>query len=337
MTLDLFGDRPLIVAPMAGGPSTPALVKATAAAGAFGFLAAGYKSVESVADEIRTVRATTNRFGVNLFVPDTTAVDHNAIKHYRERLQPWAAHYGVEVPAIRWSDDDHWAAKLDLLADDPVEWVSFTFGVPDSRVIERLRAAGSRVIITTTDADEAELAYDSGADAVVAQGGAAGGHSSTTSPELFLGTTSTLELLAEIRERIPLPVIAAGGISGPATLRAVLGARAVAAQAGTMFLKADEAGTKATHREAFGDPRFAETVITRSFTGRPARALRNRFTDTFSSSAPLGYPAVHHLTAPIRAAANEQGDPHGLNLWAGRGFGYVRDGSTEQIINRLTD
>ncbi len=331
-----FGDIPLIVAPMAGGPSTPALVKAAAATGAFGFLAAGYKSVASIADEIHTVRATTERFGVNLFVPDTTAVDRNAIKHYRERLQPWAAHYGVEVPSIRWADDDHWADKLDLLGADPVEWVSFTFGIPNIQVIRRLHAAGSRVMITATDADEAELAYDSGADAVVAQSGAAGGHSSTTSPELYLGTTSTLELIAAIRERIPLPVIAAGGISSPADLHAVLGARAVAAQAGTMFLKADEAGTKATHRGALGDPRFAETVITRSFTGRPARALRNRFTDTFGPTAPLGYPAVHHLTSPIRAAANEHGDPHGLNLWAGRGFGYAREGSTEQIINQLT-
>lgn len=336
MNNPLFGDVPVIVAPMAGGPSTPALVKAAAATGAFGFVAAGYKSIEALSGEITTVRATTDRFGVNVFVPDRSPVDHPAIERYRERLQPLAAHYGVELPPIRWSDDDHWDDKIDLLVADPVDWVSFTFGLPRGSVIERLRKAGSRVIITVTDAEEAELAYDAGADAVVAQSGAAGGHSSTTSPELYLGTTSTLELIEQIRDRIPLPVIAAGGISGPDDLRAILGARAVAAQAGTMFLKADEAGTKPTHSGAIGDPRFNTTVITRAFTGRPARALRNRFTDTFGPAAPLGYPAVHHLTAPIRAAAAAQGDPHGLNLWAGTGFGYAREGSTAAIMTALT-
>ncbi|MEO6472554.1 MAG: nitronate monooxygenase, partial [Aeromicrobium sp.] len=100
-------------------------------------------------------------------------------------------------------------------------------------------------------------------------------------------------------------------------------------------LKATEAGTRPTQREAMGDPRFAETVVTRAFTGRPARALRNRFTEAFSETAPLGYPAIHHLTAPIRAAAAAEGDPHGLNLWAGTGFGYAREGTAAEIIASL--
>ncbi|MBC7596877.1 MAG: nitronate monooxygenase [Kineosporiaceae bacterium] len=329
------GDVPVIVAPMAGGPSTPALVVAAAAAGALGFLAAGYKSVEIMAGEIAAVRDSTDHFGVNVFVPDDSPVDRAAIERYRDRLRPEAERYGVELPEIRWADDDHWSEKISMLIADPVPWVSFTFGVPDSATIRDLKRAGSQVLVTVTDPDEAELAFDSGADGVIAQSGSAGGHSSTTNPALYRGDTTTLDLVAEIRFRVPLPVVAAGGIASRQDLEAVLDTRAFAVQVGTHFLKAVEAGTRPTQREAMGDPRFAETVVTRAFTGRPARALRNRFTDTFSDSAPLGYPAIHHLTAPIRAAAGAQGDPHGINLWAGAGFGYARDGTTAEILASL--
>jgi nitronate monooxygenase len=107
-------------------------------------------------------------------------------------------------------------------------------------------------------------------------------------------------------------------------------------QAGTLFLLAEEAGTRAVQREAMLSGRFMETVVTRAFTGQPARALRNRFTDTYSSRAPIGYPAVHHLTAPIRAAAAGDGDPEAVNLWAGTAHAQAKPGSTAEIIARLT-
>lgn len=320
---------------MAGGPSTPALVTAAAVAGGLGFLAAGYKTPLALQAEMDAVREKTGHFGVNVFVPDDSPVDRAAIERYRRRLQPVAEHYRVELPDLRWDDDDHWQDKIDLLTADPAPWVSFTFGIPDHLVIKALQRAGSQVLVTVTDADEAEMAFLAGADGVVAQSGAAGGHSSTTNPALYRGDSATLDLVAEIRSVVPLPVIAAGGIASRESLGAVLATRASAAQIGTAFLKANEAGTRPTQREALGDPRFAETVITRAFTGRPARALRNRFTDAFSDTAPLGYPAIHHLTAPIRAAAAAEGDPHGLNLWAGTAFGYAREGTTAQIMASL--
>jgi nitronate monooxygenase len=329
------GDVPIIVAPMAGGPSTPALVTAAAAAGALGFLAAGYKTAEAVASQIAAVRSSTDHFGVNLFVPDESPVDKAAIERYRERLRPEAERYGIELPELRWNDDDQWPDKIALLLAEPVPWVSFTFGVPDHATIRSLQQAGSRILVTVTDPDEAEQAYDCGADGVIVQSGSAGAHSSTTNPELYRGDSTTLDLVPRIRARVPLPVVAAGGIASREDFDAVLRTRVFAVQIGTHFLKASEAGTRPTHREAIGDPRFAETVVTRAFTGRPARALRNRFTDTYSAAAPLGYPTIHHLTAPIRAAAAAQGDPHGINLFVGAGFGYAREGSTAGIIAGL--
>ncbi|WP_043323048.1 nitronate monooxygenase, partial [Micromonospora sp. M42] len=67
-----------------------------------------------------------------------------------------------------------------------------------------------------------------------------------------------------------------------------------------------------------------------------ARALANRFTDAYSAAAPVAYPAVHHLTAPIRAAAARLGDAEALNLWAGTGFASAVPGPAAGIVARLT-
>jgi nitronate monooxygenase len=104
---------------------------------------------------------------------------------------------------------------------------------------------------------------------------------------------------------------------------------------GTLLLRCDEAGTSETHRAALGDPRFARTVVTRAFTGRPARALANTFTDRHDKQAPLGYPALHHLTRDLRAAAGRAGNPEMLHLWAGTGYRNAGTGPAAGIIAEL--
>ncbi|MBG0568842.1 nitronate monooxygenase [Actinoplanes aureus] len=325
-------NRPLIVAPMAGGPSTPALVTAAAGAGALGFLAAGYKTPEAVEDELRRVQGVPH--GLNIFVPVPAPADPRPIEEYRRRLAPEAERYGVELPPLRLDDDDHFAAKVELAVAYAIPLVSFTFGVPDRAVVRALRAAGSAVLITVTSADEARRALAAEPDALVAQGGSAGGHASTTDPRAYRGTSLAVEVLAEVRAVTDLPVIAAGGTGSAEDVRRLLAAGAVAVQCGTAFLLADEAGTRPAQRAAMLSGEYRETVVTRAFTGQPARALRNRFTDAFPD-APVGYPAVHHLTAPIRAAAAQRGDAGALNLWAGTGFAAARPGPVADLVETL--
>jgi nitronate monooxygenase len=319
---------------MAGGPSTPALVNAAVRAGATGFLAAGYKTPQAVEDEIRAVGGA---YGLNIFVPGPSASSDSAsfeeVERYRERLRPEAERYGVELPAVRLSDDDHFPAKVELAISYGVPLVSFTFGVPSAEVVRALQQAGSRVLITVTSAGEASRAAAVGPDGLIAQGGSAGGHSATTSPAGFTGDTTALQVLAAVKG--DLPVIAAGGVAEAADVDQLLAAGAVAVQCGTAFLLADEAGTRPAQRDFMLSGRGTSTVITRAFTGHPARALRNRFTDTYSASAPIGYPAVHHLTAPIRAAAAQAADADGINLWAGTGFRSARSGTTAALVARL--
>ncbi|HEU4426310.1 MAG TPA: nitronate monooxygenase [Pilimelia sp.] len=329
-------ERPIVVAPMAGGPSTPRLVTAAAAAGGLGFLAAGYKSPDVVTREVAELRASGLPYGLNIFVPSPSPADVAPLEAYRRVLEPEAERYGVELPQLRLDDDDHFAAKVKIAVGAAVPLVSFTFGVPEAAVITALRRAGCLVLVTVTNTDEARRAAAAGAEALIAQAGSAGAHSATTSPADYDGSSTGPEVVSDVLAAVKLPVVAAGGTGTAADVQRLLAAGAVAVQAGTAFLLADEAGTRAVQREAMLSGRFTETVVTRAFTGQPARALRNRFTDTYSPNAPIGYPAVHHLTAPIRAAAAQRGDPEAINLWAGTAHAQARPGPAADIVRRLS-
>lgn len=169
-------DVPVVLAPLAGGPSTPELAAAVSEAGGLGFLATAYLSAAESATRIAATRALTRRpFGVNVFAPGPRAADPAHLQRYVESLAAEAAAAGVPLGAPTYDDDD-WAAKLDLLAGDPPAVVSFTFGCPPPGVLARLRAAGSEMWVTVTSPAEARVALAAGADVLVVQGAEAGGH-----------------------------------------------------------------------------------------------------------------------------------------------------------------
>jgi NAD(P)H-dependent flavin oxidoreductase YrpB (nitropropane dioxygenase family) len=213
--------------------------------------------------------------------------------------------------------------------------VSFTFGIPDARVMAALRSVGSTLIQTVTSSAEAAQAQDAGADMLVVQSAFAGGHSGTFTPERPPVPVAAADLVAEIKQRVDLPLVAAGGIATADDVVGALAAGADAAMVGTALLLADESGASATHRAALIDPARTETVVTRAFTGRPARGLRNAFIDRYQSIAPLGYPAIHHLTSPLRKAAAAAGQPDYVHLWAGTGYRHAGAAPTTQVLTEL--
>ncbi|WP_431954961.1 nitronate monooxygenase [Actinacidiphila sp. bgisy167] len=329
-------DTPLLAAPMAGGPTTAALVTAAAEAGGLGFLPGGYRTTEALAEQIAAVRPTGVPFGVNLFAPNPVPVDPGAFRRYARAIARDAAAYDIDTLAAEpVEDDDHWADKVALLLADPVPVVSFTFGIPQAPVVSALRAAGSLVVQTVTSAAEARAAAEAGADMLAVQASAAGGHSGTLTPQHMPAPVPLEELLGEVRAAAALPLVAAGGVATPAAVTGALRAGADAVMVGTILLRADEAGTSAPHRAALADPARTETVVTRAFTGRPARALRNGFTDRHSEAAPTGYPALHHLTGPMRKAAAAAGDQERIHLWAGTGYRHATEEPAERILRRL--
>jgi nitronate monooxygenase len=327
---------PILAAPMAGGPSTPALVTAAARANGLGFLAGGYKTRETLAEHIAKVRFEGVSFGVNLFAPNPIQVDPEAFRRYARAIAPEAQAYDIDVLAAGIvEDDDHWLDKIDLLLSDPVPVVSFTFAIPEAPVIAALRAAGTLVIQTVTSPAEARLAAEAGADMLAVQASAAGGHSATLTPQHIPAPIPLTDLLGQVRQAVSLPLIAAGGLATPTAVSGALRAGAAAVMVGTVLLRADEAGTSRPYKAALADPERRQTVVTRAFTGRPARALRNDFTDHYTSLAPAGYPALHHLTSPMRKAAAAADDPERINLWAGTGHRHAIAEPAAQILQRL--
>ena len=324
---------PIVQAPLAGGPSTPALAGAVSEAGGLGFLAAGYKTADTVRADIEALRALTGRpFGLNVFVPPAGAADAAAVERYAGTLCDESERIGVALGQPH-RDDDGWEAKLALAEAERLPVVSFTFGCPDAAVVERLHAAGCEVWMTVTAPGEARIARDAGADALVVQGVEAGGHRAVFDDDEAAADLGVLAALQLVGAAVELPLVATGGIATGRGVAAVLAAGAAAAQLGTAFMRTPEAGTAPAHRDALasGEP----TALTRAFTGRLARGVANRWLREHTDGAPSAYPEVHHLTAPLRGAARERGDAGGFHLWAGQAHELAPEMPAGELVGRL--
>lgn len=326
---------PLVVSPMAGGPSTVDLVVAASKAGAFAFLAGGYKTPEDLRTEMAAVRAAgVDRFGVNLFVPGAPTAVPGALEAYLDSLRPLARSLGTELGAGEW-DDDGYPAKLELVLAEPPAVVSFTFGLPDPEAVAALRRAGSLVMVTVTTPEEADAALRVAPDALCLQGAEAGAHrGSLRNADRPDADRPLRALLASVRRRTLLPLVAAGGVTGPDDVTDLLARGAGLVQAGTAFLRCPESGAPQVAKDALVDPAHTATAITRAFSGRRARAIANAMV-LGHPQAPAAYPEINNATRPLRAAAARAGDPGHMSLYAGTGFRAAQEVPAAVVVERL--
>ena len=314
----------VVLAPLAGGPSTPELAAAVANAGGLGFVAAGYLRPDAFAEQLAQARALTDGLlGANVFVLEDRAIDEKALAAYARELAPEG-----ELGEPRF-EDDRLAEKVAAAIGGGAQVVSTTFGPPPAWLVDAAHGAGLQVWATVANADDARTSVAAGADVLVAQGAEAGGHRASFDDDER--DVPLVELLAGLRELGP-PVVAAGGIVDRASAGAARAAGASAVQAGTAFLLCPESGTHPVHRAALTRP--GETAVTRAFTGRRARGIVNRFMREHPD-APSAYPHIHHLTAPLRAAARAAGDPDRVNLWAGTRFAGAREVPAREVVAEL--
>jgi nitronate monooxygenase len=313
-------EHPLILAPMAGGPSTPELAAAVSDAGALGVLAGTGLPLDVLERQIAAVRAATEApFAVNFLLVErgSGAGDVEAVQ---AAIDPLRAELGLPPgPREVAVADAPLEEQVELCLSLGVRVLTFALGDP-----ARFAGRGALVGAMATTVEEAVQVAEGGADFVVAQGAEAGGHRSTFDVSGELPLVGSLALVPQVVDAVDVPVVATGGIVDGRGLAASLALGAGAAQLGTRFMLAREAGTAPGYRAALLAAVETDTVVTSQFTGRPARSIRNRITET--TYEPLPWPLQRAAASDLYRAALEQGASDLHPLLAGQSLRGLRDG-----------
>jgi nitronate monooxygenase len=328
--LDLLGlEHPIIQAPMAGSVGSE-LVIAVAESGGLGSLPCAMLSTEQMRSEIGIIRERTSRpINLNFFCHETPEVDDARIAAWRTRLGGYCDELGIELetapPTGMRSPFD--SAACEIVEEFKPEVVSFHFGLPEERLLERVRATGAKIVSSATTVDEARWLEDRGCDAIIAQGAEAGGHRGVFRGSDISSQPGTFALVPQVADAVRVPVIAAGGISDARGIVAAFALGASAVQIGTAYLFCPESKVNPLHLERLRHANDEQTLITNVFTGRPARSLINRLiaeVGPISEDAPA-FPLAAAAVTPLRLAAEANGSSDFTALWSGQAAALARE------------
>jgi len=288
---------------------------------------------------IREIRRRTSKpFAVNLLVTTEVEASKEEVWRTQELLAPYRKQLGVEESALT-PIAQPFEQQMEVLVEERVPVFSFTFDIPPRRWLDRLREQGTVLIGTSTTVREAEQLEAAGVDCIVAQGAEAGGHRGTFAVPYDRGMIGTMALIPQTVDRVNLPVIAAGGIMDGRGMAAALALGAEGIQMGTAFLTCRGSGAHPAHQEKILTEAETETVITRAFSGKPARGIRNRMIDELSGREQTlpPYPVQNALTQGIRKAAARKNDPEWMSLWAGQGLGLAGEWAAGELVQKVIE
>jgi len=321
-------ELPILQAPMVSA-ATPELAAAVSEAGGLGALGSGMLPVDELRSQAERVRELTERpFQLNFFCHEPVEIDLGAAARARERFAAIYSELGLGEPPEPATPDIRFdEARLAALLEIRPAVASFHFGLPERDELAAIRAAGVRVLASATTVSEAKALEAGGVDAVIAQGSEAGGHRGSFLVDGDDGPVGTLALVPQVVDAVGVPVIAAGGIADSRQVAAVLALGAAAAQVGTAYLACPESGISDAWREAIAGASAEATTITRSFSGRPARALANRATRELEGVLP--YPAQMSLVAALR---DDQGF---MPMFAGQSAAMARPVPAGELTREL--
>jgi nitronate monooxygenase len=332
--------HPILLAPMAGAGGTPELAAAVSNAGGLGAWGGAYAKPDEIAATIRRLRALTSRpFNINLFAGGCQT-DHTIDPRPMLELVGAAhARLGLPPPVLPAPPADPFDAQLEAVLEERPPVFSFTLGMPSPAQIAALRERGIAVLGTATTTEEARLLAQAGVDAIVAQGAEAGAHRGTFAAPFEDSMVPLATLMRDICRSVALPVIASGGIMDGRDAAAALQLGAAAVQLGTAFLPCPESGAPAAYKRALLAAKSDTTVVTRAFSGRPARGLTNGFIAMVvgRESTILPFRQQNDLTRPMRNEAGRQGVADFISLWAGQGVARSRAMPASDLVAALIE
>ena len=315
---------------------SPELVAAVSNAGGLGSWGGGYSTPQQILDAAKQVRAlTSSPFAINLFAGGyylRPLVDAAPMLALVAKVH---AELGLPAPVLPPNPDNPFEDQLAAAIEARPALFSFTFGIPNADALARLRKAGIRTCGTATTVDEGRALAAAGVESIVAQGEEAGAHRGTFLGSMESSMVPTLELTRGIAAVVSVPVIASGGLMDGHDIAATFAAGADAAQLGTAFLVCPECGAAAAYKKALLDARHDTTVITRAYSGREARGLRNAFIDMTMETPILPFRQQNDLTRPMRNESGRQGLADYISLWAGRGVTRARQMPAAELMKTL--
>ncbi|GAE66520.1 nitronate monooxygenase [Chryseobacterium indologenes] len=331
---------PIIQAPMFG-VSTTQMVAAASRAGALGSLALADLSADESVKLIRETKKLTDKpFAVNIFAHDIPVITEDlkqkfiATKIFLEKLGR-ENNIEVSLPELEDIKVNGYHEQIDVLIEEGCNILSFTFGNLDDKSIQKLKENGVILMGTCTSVKEALILENSGIDVICVQGTEAGGHRGTFDPDHVL-QIGGLSLLAQVYDHVKLPLVYAGGIYNAKILHAVKNLGAKGFQVGNLLLASRESALEPFEKARLKKVREEEVVLTKSFSGRYARGVKNTFIETVENSEYiLPYPYQNKLTNGLRKAAKLQQNADFVGLWTGQSIHDYSELSTEEILRNL--
>jgi nitronate monooxygenase len=326
--LQLFHiELPIVQAPVAGAMDWE-LAAAAAEAGALGSLPCAMLNADQIRDQMAKIRARTSKpINLNFFCHTPPELNNAREASWRERLAPYYRELGIDPAApVPSSNRTAFDAKMcDVVEETKPDVVSFHFGLPEPKLLERVKAR-FKVMSSATTAVEARWLEERGVDAVIAQGNEAGGHRGIFLGDDIATQAGTFALVPQVVDAVKVPVIAAGGITDARGIAAAFALGAAGVQIGTAYLWCPEAKISSPHRAALKSARDDGTALTNLMTGRPARGIVNRLMREIGPMSDVApeFPLAAGTLAPLRAKAEAQGSGDFSPMWAGQAAGLGR-------------
>jgi nitronate monooxygenase len=336
-------DYPIIQGPL-GGLSSQKLTAAVSNFGGLGSVGALSLPPAAITDVIAEIRSLTSRpFAVNLWVSmEDEGARTSDEAAFNRSLEPLAGHLaalGALRPSYQPASPLRFEDQVRVLLDANVPVFSFIFGIPPREILEECRAKAIATIGTATTPDEALALEQAGVDAIVASGFEAGGHRGSFLRPAEDSLIGTMSLVPQVVDRVEVPVIAAGGIGDARGVTAALALGAEGVQLGTAFLISEDSGASRLHREALLGPNAGHTGLTRGFTGRLARGIRNRLMEELNrpDTELLPYPLQRGLIRNLATAAEAAGRADLMPLWAGQSATLSTGTDAPTLLSALVD
>ena len=334
-------EHPIIQAPMASA-TNPVIVSAVSNAGGLGSFGAAGTPAQKLRETVRAIRQRTERpFNVNLFSAHTENFDRGArpSPRFKKLLKSYHAEFGLGGVPDPQPMFGPFEEQLDVLIEEKVPVISFHFGA-DAVAVRKAQAGGAKVLCSATTVNEARQLEQAGVDAVIAQGGEAGGHRGTFLVDDYeRALIGTMALVPQIVDAVDIPVIAAGGIMDARGVVASLALGACGAQMGTAFLGCPEMSVSDAWRTSLHSAPAEDTKVTKAVSGRPARAIVNRYIrEVEALNEPLlPYPAQYSVSRDLRKSTTERNDPDFMAMWSGQGIGLIGDLPAEEFMRQLVE